>query len=246
VELAGMSEHCDFSEQVSVEEFRPDMVVHLPAGRQIVVDSKVALDGYLQAIEADNDEDRGVQLKRHARQLREHMRSLSKKAYWDKFDTSPEFVVMFIPGDSFLTAALDQDHSLIEDALENRVVLATPTTLVAVLRSVEYGWRQEQVAENARHISDLGKDLYERIKKMAQHVADVGTHIKRSSDAYNKFVGSLESRTLPSARRFKELGATGTGDIPVIPAIEVQPRQLTAVEFEETIDPPAGDSDDDE
>ena len=230
-ELSGMVEHCDFQEQVTVGEFRPDMVVQLPAGRQIVVDSKVALDGYLHALEADDAETRDHHLTRHARHINEHVRSLSSKSYWSKFENSPEFVVMFIPGDSFLSAALDKDHTLVERAMENGVIIATPTTLVALLRAVAFGWRQEQIADNARKISDLGKELYDRIKRTAAKFVQLGTRLNSTTKAYNETMGALERRVLPTARKFRELGVTAGDEIEMLNQVETLPREATAPEF---------------
>ena len=248
-ELSGMIEHCDFEEQVSVKHdahekgdaSRPDMVVKLPGGREIVVDSKVALDGYLSAIEASDETERDQQLTRHARHINEHVRQLSAKAYWDRFENSPEFVVMFIPGDFFLAAALDKDHTLIERAMENRVIIATPTTLVALLRAVAYGWRQEQIAENARKISQLGKELYDRIKTTSAKFVTLGTRLSSATKAYNETMGSLERRVLPTARKFKDLGIAAADDkgIDQLAQVELTPRELTAPEFATEQESPA-------
>ena len=235
VELAGMSEHCDFAEQVTVNtdegKQRPDLIVRLPVEREIVVDAKVPLEAYLDAIAADSEETRKRSMARHAAQVRSHMNALANKQYWAQFTQAPEFVVMFIPGESFFGAAVDADHSLIEDGLEQRVVLATPTTLIALLRAVAYGWRQEQVAKNTQEISDLGKQLYERMRILAEHIGDVGKGLEKANTAYNSAVGSMEARVLPAARRFKDLGAAPGAEVPRIQPIETTPRTLTVPEF---------------
>ncbi len=233
-ELAGMSEHCDFTEQVSVEtdagRLRPDMIVHLPAHREIVVDAKVSLDAYLQSLSAESDEERQRDLKRHARQTRDHMKKLAEKSYWEQFEEAPEFVVMFIPGESFFGAAVEHDRDLIEDGMRNRVILATPTTLIALLHAVAYGWRQEKLARNARAISDLGKNLYERLRTLADHISDMGRGLARANEAYNRSVGSMEHRVFPAARKFKDLGVTAGEDITTIEPLEITPRKLTPPE----------------
>ena len=234
VELAGMNKHCDFDEQVSVDtdggKSRPDMVVHLPGNRDIVVDAKVSLDGYLQALESQDEDQRTVHLTTHARQIRDHMKKLSAKSYWDAFEKSPDIVVMFIPADSFLVAALDIDPKLIEDAMENRIVISTPSTLVALLRAVEFGWRQESITQNARKISALGKELHDRIGTMAAHFTKLGRSLHSTNKAYNETVGTMERRVLPSARKFKEFGTTGTEEIPTIDQIDIAPRELNLPE----------------
>jgi DNA recombination protein RmuC len=228
-ELAGMVAHCDFLEQESVMSedgrLRPDMVVQLPGGRQIIVDAKTVLTGYLDAHEACDEERRREGLERHAAQVRARINELSLKAYWNQFAQAPEFVVLFLPGEQFLGAALEQDPRLIEDGFAQGVVLATPTTLMALLRAVAYGWRQERLAAHAEEAGQLGKDLYERMAILADYVNDVGQSLGKSVVAYNKAVGSLETRILPAARRFKELGVSSEKDIASLGPIEVVARK---------------------
>lgn len=236
VELAGMVEHCDFFQQVTTttEEggrLRPDMIINLPSDRQVVVDSKVPLEAYLESISCESEEKRTECLTRHAQQLRAHMNSLSKKDYWKQFEKTPEFVVMFIPGESFFSCALEQEPALIEEGMERRVVLATPTTLIALLWAVAYGWRQEQMTENAQTISDLGKDLYGRMRKLADYIKDIGKGLDKATHSYNQAVGSMESRVLPSARKFKDLGISPSEDIPTLDPTEKQVRELQSPEL---------------
>lgn len=209
-ELAGMVEHCDFVEQEQVVEdgkaSRPDMIVRMPDHRELIVDAKTPLDAYLSAIEAEDVDSKEQFLAQHARNVRKRVDELSKKAYWSQFKHSPDYVVLFIPGEQFLTAALEQDGKLLEDALNNRVVLATPTTIIALLRAVAFGWRQIAVAENAEKIQELGEQLYKRMTTFIEHLSRVGKSLNSSVDAYNKAIGSLERQVLPGARKFEELG----------------------------------------
>ena len=222
VELAGMSIHCDFEEQVSVEtpegRLRPDLIVHLPGNARVAVDAKVPLHGFLRVVEAQNDAEREVGLAEHARLVRGHVNQLSSKEYWKQFEPSPDFVVLFVPGESFFSAALEKDPNLLEDAISAHVVLASPANLIAILRAVSYGWKQEQVAESAQEISALGRDLFERLASFVEHILDIRGGLERANNSFNKAVGSLETRLLPTARKLKEKGIQSTSDlIPVEP-----------------------------
>ncbi|VAX12276.1 DNA recombination protein RmuC [hydrothermal vent metagenome] len=209
-ELAGMVEHCDFYEQESIRtdegQQRPDMIIRMPDGREIVVDVKTPLDAYLNAIEKEDDESRDQELVRHARNVRNRVNELAAKAYWAQFKNSPDFIVLFIPGDQFLGAALDKDPDLLEDALRQQVILATPTSFVALLRAVGYGWRQEQLAENADKIKQVGEELYNRLGTFANHLQKLGRSLESSTKHYNSAVGSFDSRILPSAQKFTDMG----------------------------------------
>ncbi|HZW87804.1 MAG TPA: DNA recombination protein RmuC [Myxococcaceae bacterium] len=231
VELAGMVDRCDFTEQTRVEvdgggTLRPDLVVHLPGEKQVVVDSKVPLQAYLDAHQATDEATKQSRLTAHAADVRRHVRKLSEKSYAAQFESAPEFVVMFMPGEAFLFAALEKDPELIEFGAEQNVILATPTTLIALLRAVAYGWRQEQVAKNARDIQALGRELHDRLQTVVKHLAMLGQRLGGSVDAYNSAVSSLEARALVTARKFKELGAGGEQDIPRLEPVESLVRQL--------------------
>jgi DNA recombination protein RmuC len=237
VEAAGMTPHCDFDEQATTAtpdgQVRPDMVVHLPGGGEVVVDSKVPLDAFLAFTEADDEAGRRAQLEKHARQLRTHVEQLAKKEYWRHYERSPEFVVCFIPGESLLAAACEADPTLQDHALGRRIVLATPNTLVAALRTIALSWRQETMAENAREVRQLGSELYERLRTMTGHLQSLQRSLTASVESYNKAVGSLESRVLVSARKFPGLGVVTaeSAEIAELPPIEVTARHLQALEM---------------
>jgi DNA recombination protein RmuC len=236
VEMAGMVDHCDFIEQESrtTEDgrLRPDLIVRLPGGKRMVVDAKAPLTAYLSAVEAVDEAAQRAHLADHARQVRDHMVALGRKAYWEQFDPTPEFVVLFLPGEMFFSAALQEDPGLIEFGVNERVIPATPTTLIALLRAVAYGWRQEALAKNAQEVADLGRQLYERIAVLAGHWAEVGGRLDKAVEAYNKSVVTLESRVLVSARRLRELKAAPEGaEIEAIEPIERAPRALQAGEL---------------
>jgi DNA recombination protein RmuC len=236
VEIAGMVNYCDFTEQETAGgdagRLRPDLVVRLPGGKSVVVDAKVPLSAYLEAMEAQEEAVRKERLAEHARQVREHVRRLSQKAYFEQFQPTPEFVVLFLPGESFFSAALEQDPSLLEAGAAQNVVLATPTTLIALLKAVAYGWKEEKVAENAREVSQLGRELHKRLADMGGHLAKLGRSLSASVEAYNAAVGTIESRVLVSARRFKELEASGPGEsIEALGPVDHVPRRLQAPEL---------------
>lgn len=234
-EMAGMVEYCDFTQQDTLTDedgrLRPDMIVRLPNDRCVVVDAKAPLQAFLEATECTDENERQACLARHARQVKDHLSKLGSKGYWSKLDESPEFVVMFLPGESFYSAALEQDPGLIEFGVDNRVVLATPTTLIALLHAVAYGWRQEKLADDAQHIASLGSELYARLVTMTGHITKVGRGLRSAVDAYNDTVGSIESRVLVQARRFRELAAPTEREIDTLEPIDRQVREPQVAEL---------------
>ncbi|SDS48939.1 DNA recombination protein RmuC [Nocardioides scoriae] len=241
VELAGMVEHCDFDEQVHLTDGeartqRPDLVVHLAGGRSVVVDAKVPLDAHLDALAADDEDEVQAHLRRHVRQFRAHVDALSSKAYWRSLPGSPEFVVMFVPAESFLAAALEVDATLLDHAASRDVVLASPTTLIALLRTVAHGWTTELLAERTREIHELGRELHARLGVMGGHLDRVGRSLKGAVEAYNGAVGSLESRVLVTARQFEDVGVTRT-QLPPVRPVTTTPRPLTAAELLDELTP---------
>jgi len=242
VELAGMVEHCDFQEQVHASSndkiIRPDMIVRMPNERELVVDVKTPLDAYLEAVEANDDSKRQLGLKRHARNVREHIRKLASKAYWEQFPQSPEFVILFIPGDQFLSAALNEEPDLIERALSQQIILATPTSFVALLKAVAYGWRQMALADNAAEIRKLAEDLYGRLGTFVSHLNKVGKQLGSSVENYNRAIGSLERKVLPGARKFVELGVHPKKAIEPTEPLEALPRSIVEPQPDKDDEPP--------
>jgi len=233
VELAGLSEHCDFEEQTQVQSgergvMRPDLLVRMPESRTIVVDAKTPLDGYLEAVEAPDDEARRVALRRHASQVEQRVRELGQKSYWEQFEHSPEFAVLFLPGDQFLSAALAENSELIESALKQRIIVTTPSTLMALLKVIAYGWRQNRMSENALAVRKLGEDLHKRLNVFVTHLQKVSRSLGSAVDAFNASVGSMERNVLPQARKFTELGAAGGEDLPSVDPIEQLVRPIAS------------------
>ncbi|HUO17785.1 MAG TPA: DNA recombination protein RmuC [Verrucomicrobiae bacterium] len=242
VEIAGMLSYCDFCEQETITgengRLRPDLVVKLPGGKSVVVDAKTPLQAFLDAFETSDEEARRVCLTNHARQVRDHINTLSGKKYWEQFENTPEFVVMFLPGETFFSAALEQDTGLIEHGVLNKVIPASPTTLIALLKAINYGWNQEKLARNAQQISALGKELHDRLRSLGVHIAGVGSGLDRAVESYNKAIGSLENRVLVSARKFAELGAAVADEIPELEPVETSARTLS-FDWDDEASPPA-------
>ena len=235
VEMAGMLEHCDFETQHHVAtadgSIRPDLVVKMPGGGSVVVDAKVAGQAYIESLECKDDESRTLKLRDHARQVRDHVTKLGAKNYWSQFDPSPDFVVLFLPGETFLSAALEQDPGLIEESANNRVLIATPTTLIGLLRIVALGWRQETIAESAKEVSELGRELYKRLATLTEHFAKIGDRLQSTVRAYNDSVGSFERSVLPGARKLKDHGITSTSDLAELRDIELAVRTVKTPEL---------------
>lgn len=235
VEMAGMLEHCDFETQhhVATDDgaIRPDLVIKMPGGGSVVVDAKVAGQAYIESLECKDDETRTLKLRDHARQVRDHVTKLGAKNYWSQFDPSPDFVVLFLPGETFLSAALEQDPALIEEAVNNRVLIATPTTLIGLLRIVALNWRQETIAESAKEVSELGRELYKRLATLTEHFAKIGDRLQSTVRAYNDSVGSFERSVLPGARKLKDHGITSTSDLAELRDIELAVRTVKTAEL---------------
>jgi DNA recombination protein RmuC len=235
VEMAGMIEHCDFETQHHVAtddgRIRPDLVVKMPGGGSVVVDAKVAGQAYIESLECKDDESRTLKLRDHARQVRDHVTKLGAKNYWSQFEKTPDFVVLFLPGETFFSAALEEDPALIEDSVNNRVLIATPTTLIALLRTVAYGWRQETIAESAKEVSELGRELYKRMVTLTEHYSKVGKGLQSAVRAYNDSVGSFERSVLPGARKLKDHGITSTSDLAELRDIELAVRTVKTPEL---------------
>jgi DNA recombination protein RmuC len=246
LELSGMLEHCDFTEQLTLTDedrrFRPDVIVDLPGGKQVVIDAKVPLTAYLAALEATDDTTRAARMLDHARQTKQHIDTLASRAYWSRLGCTPEFVVMFLPGEVFFRAAMDADPELIEYGVSQKVIVTSPTTLIALLKAVAYGWNQKNLAESAKQISDAGKTLYERLCKMTEHFEKMGKRLGGAVQSYNELLSSMEKRVLPEARKFPEYDRSlASENIPELPQIEQFPRELQAQDWQETIEHPQFD-----
>ncbi len=235
IELSGMSDHCDFSEQAqfsnseSESKARPDLIVYLPSGGTLAIDAKAPINAYIESLEALNDSDRDRKLKEHAQHVKSHLINLSRRGYWSQLPKSPDFTVLFLPGEVFFSAALEQDPSLLEYGMDQKIILATPTTLLALLKAVSYGWRQESLAENAKEISALGATLYSRLAKFFEHLEQVGDGVRKSVVAYNKAVASLESRVIPATRKLHELGATSEDEVKLPESVTEEPRSAPTI-----------------
>lgn len=240
VELAGMVEHVDFVEQMEVPTEtgvrRPDLVVHLPGAKHVVVDAKVPLSAYLEAVEASDERTRTERLRQHARQVREHVQALGRRQYWEALEPTPEFVVLFLPGEAFFSAAVAEDPGLIEDGAAARVILATPTTLIALLKAVAYGWRQVAVEENARRVGELGRELYKRLGDLGEHLARLGRSLEQAVGAYNRAVGSAEARVFVTARKLRDLADSGLEALPPLEPVDAAARALTAPEWRPSVE----------
>jgi DNA recombination protein RmuC len=246
LELSGMSEHVDFDLEHTVDSddgarLRPDAILRLPGGRSIVIDAKTSLSAYLEALETSDDAARDAKMAEHARQMRTQVNTLAGKAYWAQFKDAPDFVAMFVPGENFYSAAVERDPTLFDDALRERVLVVTPTTLIALAKAVAYGWRQQRIEENARHISELGQTLYDRLTTMSRHLSGVGRNLKSAVGAYNDYVGSLEGRVLPAARKLRELApGESANDLAELPPVDIQARELR--QDEDALPPPVGNA----
>ena len=237
VEVAGMVHHCDFTEQTSTSDeqrLRPDMLISLPDDRKVVVDAKTPLQAYLDALESTTDENIAINMNRHVQHIKTHIKQLASKQYWDAFDNTPEFVVMFIPGEQFLSAALDKDPTLFDQALQQNVILATPNSLIALLKTISYGWRQVELANNAEKIRKIAEDLYKRLSTFTNHMAKIGTNLARSNKAYNEALGSLERSVIPGARKFTEMGISTAQDLADLEPLEDNLRIPTLTNIKQT------------
>ena len=238
LEMAGMTAHVDFVEQSTIEgdngKLRPDVIIRIPGGKSIVIDAKTPLDAYLNAVEADDEDERRKFIDAHARQVREHVRALASREYWKALPETPEFVVMFVPGEAFFAAAIESDRELFESAARRGILISTPTSLIALVKTIAYGWQQEKLAENAKAVAAQGRDLYDRIKIFGGHMGDIGKSLQQAVERYNKGVGSLERRVLPAARKFETLGVTtAASSIPALEPVELDAREPQAEELAE-------------